>query len=217
MDLNFRESQYLVLASYTMVKYVKKENRDSKLKKMREIYETIRSRYKNVTNHEDYLECALLAIGEVDSEFVLTYMEDIFRDYGKIDNLSKNSIQALSMTLMLNSNDWAYDNIKNLFNKLEEDNMKIGHQFLPLLGVSYKEHNHTEFINKINEVIDYLCEEESEYEFYMDKGFRFFIALMILEGNRKCKEKRYMYELFSKGVYSLIVSKNQGIFDEVLA
>ena len=59
--------------------------------------------------------------------------------------------------------------------------------------------------------------EEAEYEFYMDKGFRFFIAMALLESSKNNRNERYIYELFSKGVYSLIVSKNQGIFDEVLA
>lgn len=217
MELEFRESQYLVIASYVMTKYVNKEYRYQKLIKMRGIYETIRKNYSNVTNHEDYLECALLAINGVDSDFIINYMGDTFENYNGMKNLSKNSIQALSMTLMLNGNEGTFDGIKNLFNKLEEENIKIVRQFLPLLGIVYRDNNPNEYIGKIKEIVNYLCEEEYEYEFYMDKGFRFFIALMLLESNKKSKEKRYMYELFSKGVYSLIVSKNQGIFDEVLA
>jgi len=95
--------------------------------------------------------------------------------------------------------------------------MRIGRQFLPLLGSSYNSKNTDEFITKIKEIIEYLCNEEAEYEFYMDKGFRFFIAMAIFEVSKNNKEERYIYELFSKGVYSSIVSKNQGIFDEVLA
>ena len=216
-ELDFRDSQYLVLASYAMVKYVGERERYSKLIKMREVYGAIRRKYKNVTNHEDYLECALLAINEYDDKFVSNYMEKIFEEYNSVDNLSKNSIQSISMTLMLNSDDWAYADLKALFEEIEMEKIKIGRQFLPLLGTAYSDSNPKEYINKLHEIIDYLCNEESEYEFYMDKGFRFFIAMVLYESNKNCKKERYIYELFSKGVYSLIVSKNQGIFDEVLA
>lgn len=216
-ELDFRDSQYLVLASYAMVKHVKEEKRFSKLIKMREIYGVIRREYKNVTNHEDYLECALLAIKEVEDKYITKYMDEIFNEYDKIENLSKNSIQAVSMTLLLNNDEWAYADIKNLLLELDKEGMRIGHQFLPLLGATYHSKEPKEYINKIEEIIEYLCNEESEYEFYMDKGFRFFIAMALLESGKNSKEKRYINELFSKGVYSLILSKNQGIFEEVLA
>lgn len=217
IELDFRDSQYLVLASYSMVKYVEQEHRFSKIVKMREIYGVIRRKYKNVTNHEDYLECALLAINETEEDFIVTFMEEMFEEYKNIENLSKNSIQALSMTMMLNSKISAHDDINKLLLEINKKGMKIGRQFLPLLGANYQGVESGKFIDNINEIIDYLCNEEAEYEFYMDKGFRFFIALALLESSKNNKNERYLYELFSKGVYSLIVSKNQGIFDEVLA
>jgi hypothetical protein len=216
-ELEFRDSKYLVLASYSIVKYVKPEERFSKLIKMREIYGAIRREFKNVTNHEDYLECALLAIKDIDEGFITNFTKEIFNQYTGVENLSKNSIQALSMTIMLNDNKWACVDVKNLLLNLDKNEMRIGRQFLPLLGSSYNSKNTDEFITKIKEIIEYLCNEEAEYEFYMDKGFRFFIAMAIFEVSKNNKEERYIYELFSKGVYSSIVSKNQGIFDEVLA
>lgn len=216
-ELEFRDSPYLVLASYSIVKYVEPELRFSRIIKMREIYGVIREKYKNVTNHEDYLECALLAINEIDEAFMTSFMGEMFNEFSKIENLSKNSIQALSMTMMLNSNKSAHFDIKKLLLGINKKGMRIGRQFLPLLGSSYQSTETSEFISEINEVIDYLCGEEAEYEFYMDKGFRFFIAMALLESSKNNRNERYIYELFSKGVYSLIVSKNQGIFDEVLA
>ena len=62
----------------------------------------------------------------------------------------------------------------------------------------------------------YLCDEEFEYEFYMDRSFREFMATAIIEFSRKSKAK-YINELIAICVYSFSNSKNQGIFSEILA
>jgi hypothetical protein len=72
-------------------------------------------------------------------------------------------------------------------------------------------------VDKVEMVIDYLCEVESQYEFYMDRSFRAFIAIMLIEFSKEVEEERYLEELLSMGVYSFLVSKNQGVFSEVLA
>ena len=73
------------------------------------------------------------------------------------------------------------------------------------------------YVDKVEMVIDYLCEVESQYEFYMDRSFRAFIAIMLIEFSKEVEEERYLEELLSMGVYSFLVSKNQGVFSEVLA
>ena len=216
-EFGFRDSQYLVLASYSLVKYVKDEERFKYMVRMREIYDIIRTNYNNVTNHEDYLECALLAINNISNEEILSFMKKQYLRYDRKGILSNNSVQALSMTLLLNDNKVADENIYNLLVDFENTDLRVCHQFLPLLGVSGVSADTDEYIRKLNEVIRYLCDEEGEYEFYMDKSFRVFIAIMIIECCKNNKKERYLKELLSKGVYSLLVSKNQGVISEGLA
>lgn len=217
MELGFRDSQHLVLASYALVKYTKKEERADKILSMREIYRIVRSKYNNVTNHEDYLECALLAINDVKKDYIAEYMDNIFNSYTRLEMLSNNSIQGLAMTLMLNRNELAIDRAKELIVEFEKADVKVNHQFIPLLGAIAGNEEPKKYINKINEVIQYLCDEDGQYEFYMDKGFRMFIGIVILEYSKNYKNERYINELLSVGIYSMLVSKNQCILEDVLA
>jgi hypothetical protein len=217
MEVGFKDSQHLVLASYTLVKYIKDEERFAKIVSMREIYEIIRGNYNNVTNHEDYLECALLAINDVKKDLIIEYMDNIFERYTKLDILSNNSIQGLAMTLMLNKNELASDRAEELLLEFDKEEHKVSHQLLPLFGAISGDDEPKKYINKIKEVIQYLCDEDGEYEFYMDKGFREFIGIVLIEYSRNLKGERYINELLSVGIYLILVSKNQGIFYEVLA
>ncbi|MDD6796049.1 MAG: DUF4003 family protein [Clostridiaceae bacterium] len=214
LAIGFIDNQYLVLSAYSIVKHVDKEKRDNVIKRMREIYSLMRKNYTNITKHEDYLECALLAIKGIEPQKLEKEMKKLFKRYLCIESLSKNSIQGLSMAILLNGN--STDDVEKLLNQLKKSEIKINHKFLPLLGAVASKNLFNRYISKVNEIIDYLCQEESEYEFYMDKGFRFFIGVVILEKSTNKKE-RFINELLCQGVYSMILSKNQGVFEEVLA
>ncbi|PRR83954.1 DUF4003 family protein [Clostridium vincentii] len=217
LEIGFKESKYLVLTCYTLVKHSKEKELFSNMVMMKDIYEIIKSKYRNVTNDEDYLECALLSINGIKKERIIEHMDNLFRDYSEIENLSKNSIQSLTMAVLLNKNKKASYEVEKLLIEFEEEDVKIGHQFLSLLGMVVGYDKPKEYIKKVDEVINYLCKEEGEYEFYMDKSFRVFIGIVLVEASRNIKEERYINELLSEGVYSSIISKNQGVFEERLA
>ena len=72
----------------------------------------------------------------------------------------------------------------------------------------------------MKDVIECLCEEEAEYTFYMDKTFRTLLGIFIVEIYEKengAFSNKYLEELLCFVIYSFIVSKNQGLFEEVLA
>ena len=72
-------------------------------------------------------------------------------------------------------------------------------------------------VDLIEDVVDMLCDEESEYNFYIDKDFRNMIAFVIAFTESGNTEKKYVDELLAFGTYSFLVSKSQGIINEVLA
>ena len=99
---------------------------------------------------------------------------------------------------------------------LEKRKIKIANQFLPLLGVlSHRDIRKT--VDLIDGVVDALCEEESEYEYFMDKGFRSIIALTIISFTNIEEERNYVDELLAQGVYCFIKSKNNNMIKEALA
>lgn len=212
LDIGFRDNQYLVLAAYSIVKYVEEPKRDEVIKKMRKIYSLMRKNYTNITKHEDYLECALLAINNVPVDKLEEKMRKLFERYLCIETLSKNSIQGIAMAVLINKN--SPECVEKLLSQLKKSEIRVSHQFLPLLGAAAGKDRFNRYITKVDEIIKYLCMEESEYEFYMDKGFRFFIAATILEKTTN-KKQRYINELLCQGVYSMILSKNLSLTLEV--
>lgn len=217
LEADFKESQYLVLTAYAITRYVNKEERFSKIQDTREVYNIIKERYNNVTNSEDYLACALLIIDNVTKKEVVEYMDKIFESIDDFDIFSKNNVQALTLSLLINNNNLPIAYIKELFEELEERELKVSHQFLSFMGATIGTESAKEYVNEVEEVINYLCEEEPQYEYYMDKSFRSFLAIALIEISKNSKEERYIKELLSFGIYSFIVSKNQGLFAEVLA
>lgn len=217
IEYGFKESQYLVLTAYTIVKHSKRDEREEIICKTKDVYELMKERYDNVTNEEDHLGCCLLALNKVSGRNLNESMSNVFETVSELDMFSKNSVQGLAMALSLNKKTKHLNRVRDLLVEFEENDMKISHQFLPLLGVTSINKNIQDYINEVNEVIEYLSEEDSQYEFYMDKSFRTFIAIALIEFSKDIKEERYLEELLSMGVYSFLVSKNQGLFSEILA
>ena len=143
-------------------------------------------------------------------DFIFNYMHDL-----KL--FSNNGIQCLTNSILLNSNENTPDKISKLLVALEENELKIGYQFLQLFGVMVENQDIEKSICDIKKIIEYLCDEESEYNFYIDKDFRNMIAFVIAFTESGNTEKKYVDELLAFGTYSFLVSKNQGIINEVLA
>ena len=143
-------------------------------------------------------------------------MENILSYFEEKEMFSKNSVQGLIMAFLTNTNNISLSKINELLVEFERRDMKLSHQFLPFIGATVGKGNAKEYVNKVEEVSQYLCHEEFEYEFYMDRSFREFMATAIIEFSRKSKAK-YINELIAICVYSFSNSKNQGIFSEILA
>lgn len=216
-EAKFEESADLVLSSYAIVKHSNKEKRTEIISNMMEIYKEMKKNYRDITNSEDYLECALLALNGIDKEKSVNYMESRFNSVVKLNLFSKNSIQGLTLALMLNHNNPEFNSIQELLNEFETQNIKISHQVLALLGIAAGTEDSKEYATKIKSVIEYLSSEESEYQFYMDRSFRAFIAIALVEVSKKEGREEYISELMLMVVNLFIKSKNQGLVAEVLA
>ena len=210
----FEECEDLVLASYAITKYIKKDERKIIVEKMRYIFLTIKNKYGNLTKQDDYLLCSLLAINNIELYSVTEKMDSIFNYLNDLNLCSKNGIQGLTNAILLNENKNVLRKAANLLIKLEENDYRISHQFLHIIGVLVDNQDITNCIKDVQEVIEYLCEEEYEYDFYIDKDFRNMMAVVIvLLGDRNVK---YIDELIALGTYSFLHSKNQGMMNEVL-
>lgn len=217
LEENLKECGYLVLSAYAVVKYVNKDNRKDVVYKTKQIYKIIKSKYGNVTKEDDYLFCTLLAIDCREFDSITEYMEKVFNYVLEMDLFSNNSVQGLTNTILLNRYEDAPYKAEELLKSLEKNDLKISNHFLSVLGVGVKQQNVCEIIYNMKEIVNFLCDEELEYEFYIDKGFRNIIVLTIAFMNGENANIKYLDELLAFGTYSFLISKNQGVFNEVLA
>lgn len=217
VEEGFEEGEYLILAAYSIVKYIGEDERKVVIKKMKHIFNIIKEKYGNLTKQDDYLLCALLAINGYEFESMTEYMELIFDCISDLNLFSKNGVQGLTNSILLNNDDDVPDKVSRLLIELEKNDLKIGYQFVQLLGVLVEDQEIDKSIGMIKQVIEYLCVEESEYDFYIDKDFRNMIAFVIVFVAYRHKSNKYVDELLAFGTYSFLVSKNQGMFNEILA
>lgn len=217
IEAKFEESVHLVLSSYAIVKHSSKKNWKKNIEDTMEIYKEMKSKYKDITNCDDYLECTLLALNGIDKEKSVSYMDNKFNQVVSLNLFSKNSVQGLTLALMLNTNKPEFNEILDLLKEFERKDIKIGHQVLGLLGILSSYQDNTKYVETVKEVIEYISSEEYEYEFYIDKSFRAFIALSIVETYKGYEKEEYLDELMLIVVHLFIKSKNKDIVNEFLA
>ncbi|MGG7057413.1 DUF4003 family protein [Clostridium tertium] len=212
----FYECDYLVLTSFVIAKYGKNKDKYKIANKMKEVFILLKEKYYNITGEDDYLVCALWALNDIEINTIDEFIETIYNNMTNLNIKSKNGIQGLTNAIMLNgSSGHMYKTIEFIL-QLEKRDIKLASQFLPLLGM-LSNRDVRKSVDLIEGVIETLCEEESEYEYYMDKGFRTIIAITIISFTTINENRNYIDELLAQGVYCFIKSKNKGMFAEALA
>lgn len=211
----FSSGSYLALTAFTISKYCRYKEKREIIQKVKELYIILKEKYNNITNEDDYLLCTLWVINNIQADTVDDFIENIFDHISNSHIRSKNGIQGLANAIILNGSSGEMYRTMEFMLYLQKRNIKIANQFLPLLGV-IANYNPRRNADIVEGVIEYLCDEEGEYEYYIDKGFRTIIAIVIVAFCTMSDKKRYIDELLAQGVLSFINSKNKGIFEEVL-
>ena len=212
----FRPCSHLVLTAYVIGRYGNSRKQDDIVYKLKESYILLKEKYNNITNEDDYLLCALWSINNIEVEVVNDFIENVYDHVADYNIRTKNGVQGLSNAMILNgSSGHMYRNMEFLL-QLQKRDIKIANQFLPLVGV-LSNTNPRITVDLVEGVIEDLCDKEAEYEFYLDKGFRTIIAVVIVSFCTISDKRRYIDELLAHGVISFINSKNKGIFEEALS
>lgn len=211
----FNECDHLVLTAFVIVKHGKNKNKIDIIKKTKSVFYLLKEKYYNITKEDDYLVCALWALNDIEVETIDEFIDTVFDQIGKLKIKSKNGVQGLANAIILNGSSGHMYRTMEFILQLDKRELKLAHQFLPLLGVlsNVTPRKHADMVEG---VIERLCEEEYEYEYYMDKGFRTIIAIVIVSFCTISEKRRYIDELLAHGVYCFIKSKNKGVFSEIL-
>ena len=196
----FLSGSYLALTAFTISKYAQLKDKRYIISKIKELFIILKEKYSNITSEADTVD---------------DFIENIFNHISDSNIRSKNGIQGLANAIILNGSSGEMYRSMEFILQLQKRNIKIANQFLPLIGV-LSNYNPRRNVDIVEGVIEYLCDEEGEYEYYIDKGFRTIIAIVIVSFCSMSSKRRYIDELLAQGILSFINSKNKGIFEEVL-
>lgn len=214
-EAGFSSGVHLALTAYAIARYSRGKDKLQIVNKVKESYSLLKEKYYSITKEDDYLICALWALNDIEIELVDDFVENVFEHVADSNIRSKNGIQGLANAILLNgSSGHMYRTMEFILN-LQKREIKIANQFLPLVGM-LSNYNPRKNAEVVEGVIEALCDEESEYEFYMDKGFRTIIAIVIVSYCTISEKRRYTDELLAHGIISFINSKNKGIFAEAI-
>ena len=206
-EQGFSSGSYLALTAFTISKYCRGKEKNDIISKIKELYIILKEKYSNITNDDDYLLCTLWVINNIQADTVDDFIENIFDHIADSHIRSKNGVQGLANAIILNGSSGEMYRTMEFMLQLQKRNIKIANQFLPLLGV-ISNYNPRRNVDIVEGVIEYLCDEEGEYEYYIDKGFRTIISIVITAFCTMTDKKRYIDELLAQGILSFINSKN---------
>lgn len=215
LEEHFIEGAHLALTSYVLARYGRDKNKEEIVKKIVEVYYVLKEKYYNITQEDDYLVCALWALNDIEAEVINDFVDNVFDHIADANIRSKNGIQGLANAILLNGSSGHMYRSVEFIQQLEKRDIKLANQFLPLIGVLYNI-NPRRNVDLVEGIIDELCDQEYEYEYYIDKGFRTIIAISIIAFCNDSEKKLYVDELLAHGILSFINSKNKGMFSEVL-
>ncbi|MBC5629370.1 DUF4003 family protein [Clostridium sp. NSJ-6] len=215
LEEHFLEGAHLALTAYVLARYGRDRDKEEIVKKTVEVYYVLKEKYYNITQDDDYLVCALWALNDIEAEVINDFVDNVFEHIADANIRSKNGIQGLANAILLNGSSGHMYRSVEFIQQLEKRDIKIANQFLPLIGILYNI-NPRRNVDLVEGVIDELCDQEYEYEYYIDKGFRTIIAISIIAFCNDSEKKLYIDELLAHGILSFINSKNKSMFSEVL-
>ncbi|MDU1855321.1 MAG: DUF4003 family protein, partial [Clostridium baratii] len=116
-DNDFKEGAYLALSSYALAKYGVYENYNEIVLYIKDIYKTLKKEYKDFVGEDDYLVCTLLAIEASEKMSNVNemgaYIQSVFNYFSDLEDYSKNDLQGIASSILLNKNVMAPYKAKN--------------------------------------------------------------------------------------------------------
>lgn len=158
-DLGFKNSSYLSLSSYTVVKYAPIDKWDETINRMKNFYSIMKKNHFWLTSQDDYVLAALLATTDLDIEETSEEIEACYKLLSKKAFSKGNPLQSLSQLLSLGE-----ENAENkcnkavsLYNELKSENLKLPYNGLSSLGIlTLMSSSENKIVEDIKEVYNYI-------------------------------------------------------------
>ncbi|MFD3156774.1 DUF4003 family protein [Haloimpatiens sp. FM7330] len=172
-DAGFTSSEYLPLASYTIVKQVSIDKWDEKIERMKSFYSNMKKNHFWLTSTDDYVLAAVLATSDLDVEKSSEEIEKCYKLLNQRAFTKGNSIQSLSQILAFGEED-----VENkcsraifLYDKLKSEKCKLKYSGLTSLGVlTLIACDENKLVEEIKEVYDYIRGKSGYGMFSIEKS-----------------------------------------------
>ncbi len=199
----FRKSEYLPLATYTIVKDVPEEQWNCKLQRMDEFYKGMKEKHFWLTSTDDYVFAAVLAATDLDVKETMEKVEECYKALNEEGFSKGNDLQTLSHIMALGEES-VYEKCKkanSLYNKLKDEKCKLKYSGLATLGVlTLIGGNENQIVREIKEVNDFIYEKDGYGMWSLDKSMR-----TILSANLVCD---FYIDEMKKGVLKVALANS---------
>ena len=183
--LKWIETDYKILAAMTLRDHLDMENISSAVEKMTALYQGMKENHPWLTSGEDVPFAAILAVSGMDTDALMTEMENCYRELSKTFR-DKNAVQSLSHILAIDPADTQTKcrKVEAIFDILKEKRHKYGTgSELTVLGtLSMLDLTAEQAAAEIMEADDYLKSQNGFGTFTMgDTVRRMYAALMVMD------------------------------------
>jgi hypothetical protein len=209
----FKNSPYLPLASYTLVKEADREQWDNKIQKMRGFYDKMKKNHFWLTSSDDYVFAAVLAASDLDIEQTSQRIENCYNLLSKEKFYKGNDLQTLSHILAIGEEEDSYKCSKavRLYNKLSDEKCKLQYNGLATLGVlTLVAQDIDEIVRDIKEVQDYIYEQDGYGYWSIAKSMRIILASTLVSDYYVDEAKRGVLQItLGNSINAIIIAQQQ--------
>ena len=181
--LGFKNSTYLPLAAFTIVKEVPEHAWAEKLHRMNSFYENMKKNHFWLTSADDYVFAAVLGATNLNVDETSSRIEECYQILNASGFYKGNDLQTLSHILALGEEPVKdkCNKAVNLYHKLAENKCKLNYHGLASLGVLTlitPEGSNT--VSELIEVNNYLYDNDGYGFWGIDKLFRSILSANLI-------------------------------------
>ncbi|WEK55032.1 MAG: DUF4003 family protein [Candidatus Cohnella colombiensis] len=157
-EVNFRASDFLVVAAYQIAAHTLPENYSHTVNRAKAFYVGMKAEHRFITGQNDYIYAAMLGMSSLDINYGLTRIEQLYATF-KPHFHSGDSVQALAQVLVLGEENRELEaRVLSMRGAFRERNVKLDHvHTLSTLGVlSLLPAEIDSIVNGVLEVNEYL-------------------------------------------------------------
>lgn len=209
----FKNSQYLPLASFTLVKDAGREQWDLRIQRMRGFYDKMKENHFWLTSSDDYVFAAVLAVTDLDIEQTSQRIENCYNLLNKERFYKGNDLQTLSHILAIGEEEDSYKCSKavRLYNKLSDEKCKLQYNGLATLGVlTLVAQDIDEIVRDIKQIHDYIYEQDGYGYWSIAKSMRIILASTLVSDYYVDEAKKGVLQVaLGNSINAIIIAQQQ--------